>query len=407
MLSGEIWQNSNFRLFLISRSVYSLCLAGLPALLIVSTVKQGGSSDTLGMVLGAGALPAVLGALFSPKILQKISQRGLFISAAIAWFFVAIFMSVVSYFEFRSRVLLIVISFLLELIGSVFYPSIGSYLPQIVSKDLLKTANSTRAMVGNALGVLGPILFTVIATEGSLVGSWLLIAILMVVAVATQCKLPAGRLVSPLAPGGVLAEAKSGLRVFFGNETIRAVVLFSGLWHLIVWGTYMVAGPLLIQKWHSSLAWWGWMEGAFALGTVLGSFVARRVRGDVMYVCVLGMFPQAILLALLAMGAPIWSFLLTSLISGLSIAAGGVLWITWVQSTVCEDEIPSVLSWDYLFSEGLAPIGYLVVPGVISVIGLEAAGFSMGLVCILAGCILLLTVWLRRMLSVAGSKEHG
>ncbi len=405
-MSSEIWENTNFRWFLISRSVYSLCLAGLPALLIVSTVKQGGTSDTLGMVLGVGALPAVLGALFSPKILQKVSQRGLFISTSIAWCFIAIFMSGASYFEFRSRAILIVVSFLLELIGSVFYPSIGSYLPQIVSKDLLKTANSTRAAVGNALGVLGPILFTVIATEGSLTGSWLLIAILMLVALATQCKLPAGRLVSPLAPGGILAEARSGLRIFFGNETIRTVVLFSGLWHLVVWSTYMVAGPLLMQRWHSSLAWWGWIEGAFALGTVLGSVGARRVRGDVMYLCVLGMFPQAILLAMLAMGSPVWTLLLMSLISGLSLAAGGVLWITWVQSSLDDEEIPSVLSWDYLFSEGLAPIGYLVAPVVISVIGLKLAGFWMSLACLLVGCLLVLTAWLRRMLTVAGSKEH-
>ena len=71
--------------FLVSRGLYVLANSAVPVLLAIAVASEGYSASGVGLVLGVGALPGILGALLAPQMLVHVSPKTMFGGAAAAW----------------------------------------------------------------------------------------------------------------------------------------------------------------------------------------------------------------------------------------------------------------------------------------------------------------------------------
>lgn len=376
--------NRHFGWFLFSRGLYALADSSLPALLAVSVVTQGGRVSDLAWVLGVGAVPAVAGSLFTPGLLRHVTQKTLFQWTCLAWGVITLIVGILDLFHMVSLWVFIAVSFLLELVASTLYPAIGSYLPQIVEEKDLKRANSQRAVVVGAVGVAGPALASALAVFGSRWLAWACLAALMGAAFLAQTGLAPGA----KAPGGeqgIVQNLSIGWRFFRASPGLVAIVLYSGLWHLLAWSAYMVAGPWVLEANYGALWSWGVLESLFAVGLILGGLLAERVRGATQVVCVGSLLPILVLLLALAWHWPLWSLFGIAGISGAALTVAGVHWATRVQAETPEEMIAATFSFDYLLSEGLAPLGYLVMPMMFAMVSVDLALIAVAALCLVVG----------------------
>ena len=61
--------------FLVSRGLYVLANSAVPVLLAIAVASEGYSASGVGLVLGVGTLPGILGALLAPQMLVHVAPR--------------------------------------------------------------------------------------------------------------------------------------------------------------------------------------------------------------------------------------------------------------------------------------------------------------------------------------------
>lgn len=224
--------NPQFLRFLCSRGLYAFAVAALPALLAVSVVSHGGGTSEIAQALGVGAVPAVLGALLTPGILRRITQKRLFGLTCLVWTVTAATTAALELLGLADTRPLVVVSFLLEFVGATLYPAIGSYLPHVVGQEDLRTANAQRSVVVGLAGVTGPVLLATLAALGPHWLAWALVAVLLLAAWASQIGMVPGSR-SRGADGGPFADARAGLHFLRNSPGILTIVLYAGVWHLL------------------------------------------------------------------------------------------------------------------------------------------------------------------------------
>lgn len=381
--------NRNFSAFLVSRGTYGLAASALPALLAVSVITKGHGVSDLAFVLGIGALPAVAGALFSPALLRRFSQKSVFQATCLIWSAITLAIAVVELVSSLPLWGLIGVSFLLELVTSTLYPAVGAYLPQLVEKSQLQEANAQRSVVMGTVAVAGPIFISPVAALGLVWQAWLALSMAMIVAFYMQSRLPSGHHAGASSER-LLDALASGWEFFRRSPGILTIVCYSCLWHLLGWSAFMVAGPWLLEHEYGALWAWGLIEGVFAAGLILGGMLAPRIKGPTGTICISSLFPLLILLLGLTFHWPIWLLICLGGLTGMMLTVGGVHWSTRIQQDTPSEMIAPVFSLDYLFSEGIAPLGYLLMPFIIAALTLTPALLLVSVGCLTAGALAIL-----------------
>ncbi|WP_255574503.1 MFS transporter [Austwickia sp. TVS 96-490-7B] len=360
----------NFRLFLVSRGVYTIAISGLPALLAVSVVSQGGGPGELGVVLGIGALPAILGAIASPAVLRRFDQRALFQASCVVWVGGCLTVGLLELTRGVSYFVYVLVTFCLELVAAMLYGAIGSYLPSIVPEGKLQEANGVKSTVFGLAGVAGPLIAVPVTAsgDGGRSAAWFGVAALMFLGMLCQTQLPSGRRADGLSGevGNPFSSSWGYLRRCPG---MLVVIFYSAIWHVLGWSCYLVGIPVLLRQNYDSLWAWGVMQAFVSGGVVIGGLVAVMYKASTGRVCITSLLPLLLLVLMVATSAPLWSVTLMSAVSGVGLSVGGVHWATRVQREVPEVLIPAVFSLEYVMSEGVGPVGYLGVPLVMSVFG--------------------------------------
>lgn len=377
-------RNPGLAPFLLSRFAYVIGATGSPVLLTLTTLGASDSLSSLAVVLGAGALHAVAGAFVSKWLSDRLSARGLLALTAGLWVLAAGITGAWFAVAAVPVAWLCAVSFVIELSAALQYPSLGSYLPQVVADADLGAANSARSFTTGLAGILGPVLF---AFTGGLVPvslSWLLLAGVMVISALPLARLPREQAFE--ADGlGVWKDMRAGWSYFWSCRGLWTVVVVSGIWHLFGWSALTVVGPVVLRNQYDDLRIWGWLQAALAAGSLIGALVAARVSVQRVAAWALASLAPAMVLAgLLSVHAAVIWLLVLAGVTGASLSIGSVLWASAVQREVPRARMSQVFSYDYLFSEAINPIGLLMIPALVAAAGGEITLLRTASVAILA-----------------------
>lgn len=372
--------------FLVSRGLYVLANSAVPALLAIAVASEGYSASGVGLVLGVGALPGILGALLAPQMLVHVSPKTMFGGAAAAWIVICGGIAMLSHAGSVGLGVYVTVSFALEFVASIMYPTMGSYVADLVRSDLLDRMNSARAVVAGLCAVAGPGLIAVVQSWRGVADAWWLVSLLMLVCLLSQARLPKGRRTGR---ADRVTALKRGLRVAARSRGVLVVLVGSGVWHFTVWGSYMTIYPVMLRDDYRALWFIGVSESLFAVGGIVGSLLrvpSRLSRPVLCLVALLSFVPVPVGVVL---GAPLWLVAALVCVSSTVIASTSVAWETFLQSRVERDALPSVFALDYLAGDGAAPLGYVAVPALAVWLGQGVGVLTTAGACVLVlvGCL--------------------
>lgn len=285
-------------------------------------------------------------------------------------------------------------------------PTMSGVIPELAPAGLLQEANSvlrlglnTARMIGLAVGGV------LVATIGA---DWALgiDALTFFVSAAVIATLGPG---APVEADGtrLLADLRTGAREFFARQWLWVVVAQFSFVVAVTQASIGVLGPIVAKQHLGGAPAWSLIVAADALGSLLGAFVALRVRPRrPLLVATLASFTLAAPMLLLGLPVPAAAVAAAALASGVGSDVFGVLWETTVQREVPPRMLSRVSAYDWLGSVGLAPLGIAVAGPVASAVGARPAELGCAAVSALACGLALLSPQVRGLQAPRQERKH-
>jgi predicted MFS family arabinose efflux permease len=227
----------------------------------------------------AGALPWLLFSLFSGVYADRLDRQRVIVVVNVVRGLVVTALAVTVLTGVVSIPIIYVSTFLLCTCETLADTAAASYVPSVVPRDQLQTAN-TRLMatftVGNMFVAkpLGAYLF--VAAAALPFGFNALTFFIAAIFIALMKKVP---VTVPQQPRrGVLAEAAEGVRWLFRHRLLWAIAVAMGLGNLMFAAAFAVFVLYARQRLGVSEVQYGFLLTAFAAGGLLGTAVAGRLR---------------------------------------------------------------------------------------------------------------------------------
>jgi MFS family permease len=370
------------------------------------TLQVSGSALTLSTVLMIGIIPRTLLTLFGGAIVDRSSPRLLMLgSNAVRALLVGIFAVLV--LSGRAQLWhLYVLSLLVGVVASVFYPAFDTITPTLLPEEELAAGNALLQGSAQLASLIGPVLAgAIIATIGTATGNGLAFAVdalsFTAAAIAlglmrggnrthaqteTDSEDPAAKSSSSL-----LSEIGGGIQYVWHHPALRGMVLVT------LGASFAVAGPAEIglatlahNRFHSAAAF-GLMLTAFGLGALLGTIAAgalgeMRRRGATL-IALCAMFSLGLMLIGVAQNVVVAGIILALLGAGNGLI--GVSIMTWLQAGTAPHMRGRVMSLFAFGNFGLTPLS-LLFSGIIAQANVTLL-FTLGaaLMAVVTVCVLL------------------
>jgi MFS family permease len=268
-------------------------------------------------------------------------------------------------------------------------PAFTGLIQQLVTPDLLQKANAILGLARSPSQIAGPAIGAVLVTVAS--PAWALAADATTFAISGLLTLSLRLGIVPRgAMGSVLGDLRQGWREFTTRTWVWTIVGYFGLYQLTLFPALLVLGPFVAKEQLGGAGAWGTILAVEAFGSVIGGVLALRVRFSRPLVAItLLAMPEAVILLLLAVPAPVPVIAATALVAAMGLTVGNVVWFSTLQRHIPEHAISRISSFDWLGSVVFNPIGYVLVGPLSTVIGVSQTLLLAGSLNILFGFILL------------------
>jgi predicted MFS family arabinose efflux permease len=369
---GGVPAQRAFRLLFGAQSISSLGDRLVPVALAFAVLDLTGSASGLGIVLAAQTIPLVSFVLFGGVWADRLPRRRVLVASDLVR---ALSQGGCAALLLTGSARLWELAALQAVYGTArafFGPAALALVPETVNSAQLQQANGLLALSDNVAGVLGPAVAGVIVAVSrpgwglavdavTFVGSAGCVALMPPVAAAVRERAP------------MLRELRDGWSAFHARRwlwiTVASFTLFVGL----AWAPWQVLGPQIARDSLGGPGAWAAIMAALGAGSIAGGLIALRVRPRYPLRATLVLFVTATpaMLALVAAHAPLPLILGLALIDGGAGTLFNTFWFTAMQSDVPADELARVVSWDYLGSTAILPLGQALSGPVAASLGLS------------------------------------
>ncbi|MFD0020359.1 MFS transporter [Streptomyces sp. NPDC058382] len=349
-----------FRRFLLAHLVSATGSAMAPVALAFAVIGRGGGAQSLGIVLAANTVPTLVFLLLGGVLADRMSRsRILFLGnlgAGLAQAAVAVLVAVGA-----ATTLAISVCACLSGVSAAFIaPAAQGIASRLVPKEHLQQANALVRVPGNAVKIIGPVVGGfVVALAGP---AWALGWDAATFAVAALLLLGLRLAGSVSSGGGVVGELRDGWAGFRSRTWLWSYTV-AGTAVVAAWlGGYQLLGPLVAADSYAGARSWGLVQGAFAAGLLVGTFVClvwkpRRL----MLICVVTSSGIMLPLAALGLELPLVCVLAAAAVAGVGMDVAIVAWSTIMQQHVPDAELGRLGAFNAVGERIAIPIAYLLV----------------------------------------------
>ncbi len=355
-----------------------------------------GSASALGLVLGAQTTAVVVFVLIGGVIADCVSRRALTLGAHAVCGCILLVLGLLLITGRPSVLTLAGLSAAFGTATAVYGPAWTGLLPALVRSENLQQANALQQTSSAAAGIAGPAAAGVCAvTTGP---GWAIIADAgtFFFSVATLALVQWGQ-VPRGAARSWFRDLCEGWKDFWTRKWFRDFVLGMSVVNLL-YAVYAVLGPVMSRRYYGGAAAWATVVTSAAIGSVLASLVAMRLRPR--YPLRLALFVSApACLTPVAFAA----LLPLPVIAASGALGGGVLivveslWQTSVQRHVPERVLSRASSYDWFGSLIAYPVGLAVAGPIAAVAGPRLVLFAAGILLIAETAMLLAVPSVRRL----------
>ncbi|MFF2652102.1 MFS transporter [Streptomyces sp. NPDC058045] len=347
-----------FRRYVLASLISATGTAMAPLALAYAVLGEGGGAGSLGVVLATNTVPTIVFVLAGGVLADRFSRSRLLFAgnllAAGAQGVVAVLVGS----GHATTATIAACGFVSGVATALTVPAARGAVPQLVPAEALQQANALLRLPGNAVKVLGPVIAGLIVAFAGPAWAlgWDAISFLVAALLLLGMRLPA-----PVAAESAVAQLRSGWRAFWSRTWLWTYTA-AGTAVVAAWlAGYQLLGPVIADRQYAGARDWGLVQGAFALGLLVGTLVCLRLR-PYRLLAVAVTTGAALLLPLTAMGLGLalpW-VLGSAVLAGIGLDVAVVTWSTAFQQHVPEGELGRMGAFNDVGERLALPLGYLV-----------------------------------------------
>ena len=361
-----------FRLLWVGQTTSAVGDSMIGVALAFAVLELTGSASDLGLVLAALTASRVVFILAGGVWADRLPRRVVMLAADAVRAAVQASVAVALLTGVAEIWHLVVAAFVSGAASAFFVPAASGLVPDTVTPDRLQQANATMTLSRSATDLFGP------ALAGGLVAlagpGWVFAidAGSYVVSTATLLFLPVRRGAALELRQSFFADLRAGWREVT-TRTWLWVSLVADSVANVGMAAFYVLGPLVAADELGGAADWGIILSGAAVGGLLGSFAALRLRPRRPLVASYALLLLAAL-QLLALTPPLPVLLVasTSVLAYGGMSFGNTVWETAMQQRVPREALSRVSSYDWMISLVLRPLALAAVGPAAGLAGRDA-----------------------------------
>ncbi|CAA9525961.1 MAG: hypothetical protein AVDCRST_MAG85-3235 [uncultured Solirubrobacteraceae bacterium] len=399
----------DFRLLLGAQGISVFGDRMVSVALAFAVIEIGGSPSEVGLVLAAATLPLVGSVLIGGVVGDRVSRRGLMVTADLVRVATQAAMAVLLLAGVAEVWSLALLGGLTGVATGFFNPASTAVLPEVVlDAEKLQQANALRSTVASASEIGGPVAAGVLVAS---VGAGYAIAVdAATFAVSAACLALLRPTVRPVRePSTFVDDLRGGWVAFRSRRWLWSTLVYFAFGNML-WAAWTGLGPIVAERDLGGAAVWGLVMSGFGVGALAGSIAATRIDPDrplVVVAAIEGFFMVPI--AFLAAGAPVALLVFATFVSGAAMMIGMSVWSSALQRHVPGESLSRVSSYDWFASYLFYPLGLAIWGPIADVLGLSTTlWLAFGLVlATIAALLALPDVWRLRRMPQATAAESG
>ena len=367
--AGSLWSYKGYRLFWYNTTIFVLGASAFPIALAVTVLDAGGTATSLGLILGARVLAAVLFSPFAGVWSDRLPRKQVMIVADL-FRAVLVFGMVFISAPQLPHILLALAVFLMGIGDAFGMASGGAIMPSLLPDEKLPAGNVARGIVVRSATIIGPgiggvsvfliggrmtFLFTAIAFT---VGTYFLIQIKEDINSNKKVREP------------FMVEMREGLRTVWEIPWIGAMIAMASFQLMVVIAAESVLLPVITRREFGTNTAFALSAAAFSIGGVISAIacVKLKIKHQGRFCVLVWML---LVITTLALAFPISeSFVvLAYLLAGFSVGPWEAFWNSAIQREVPRELQGRVFSIDHMGSAGLMPLGMVLVGPAVTLFG--------------------------------------
>jgi len=362
-------EERNFRLLWLGQSGSTIG-DGLSFVAIAFAVLQiGGSATEIGIVFAAYSLPHVVFLLAGGVWADRLPRNLVMLTSDAVRAVVQLWLAFLL-FSGSAQVWQIVIAASLHGAASAFFvPASTGLMPQVVSAGRLQQANALMAISRSAAFVIGPALSGLLVAAGGPGLVFAIDAVTYLGSIITLALLRIERVASDVARASFLSELTHGWNEVRSRDWLIGSLVAFGVSNIAM-GSFMVLGPVIVDRELGGAAEWGLIMTTGALGALLGGAIALRWKPA---------RPLAVGFAVMLVAAtrtlslippfPVIVIALSAMATLVAITISNTFWETVLQQRIPQASLSRVSSYDWMVSLAFQPVAFAVVGPLADTIG--------------------------------------
>jgi MFS family permease len=364
--------SGNQRLYICARAISQFGTELSVVSVAFAVLNFSSSALSLGLVLGARTLPAVVFMLIGGALADKYPNKPLLVGSDVVAFATQTALSVMLLVDIRCLPLVMTLQTVLGCATSLFRPTAASTVNRIASPQERLALNAKVSVVENVACLAGPVasglLVVVIGAAGTIALDAL--TYLMSALLLLRVKIPG--------PQGISEHRSPMSNLAKGWDYVRRQPwMIAGIGQFLVFqssfAVFFTLGPILSSTREYGTARWGFIVTAFGAGALLGSIAVARmpVRRHLvaMEVSLAAAIPSVLVLAY---STSLVATLITTAVAAAGFAVTDVYWDTILQNRTPSENIGSVFAISGVGSATLRPFGYLMAGSIAASLGAES-----------------------------------
>lgn len=367
--AGSLWSYKGYRLFWYNTTIFVLGASAFPIALAVTVLDAGGTATSLGLILGARVLAAVLFSPFAGVWSDRLPRKQVMIVADL-FRAVLVFGMVFISAPQLPHILLALAVFLMGIGDAFGMASGGAIMPSLLPDEKLVAGNVARGIALRSSTIIGPgiggvsvfliggrmtFLFTAIAFA---VGTYFLIQIKEDINSNKKVREP------------FMVEMREGLRTVWEIPWIGAMIAMASFQLMVVIAAESVLLPVITRREFGTNTAFALSAAAFSIGGVISAIacVKLKIKHQGQFCVLVWML---LVITTLALAFPIsQSFVvLAYLLAGFSVGPWEAFWNSAIQREVPRELQGRVFSIDHMGSAGLMPLGMVLVGPAVTLFG--------------------------------------
>ena len=387
-----VLRHRDFRLLWFAQSSSVIGDSIVTVALALFVIDLTGSATDLGVVLAAHALPLVgfllIGGVWADRLPR---QRVMIVTDVVRFGLHALLAVLIISGELRIWQL-VVIEMLFGTAEAFFRPAASGLVPQTVPEAEIQEANALTTTFSNVAEFVGPALATVLVLGVGAGAAFAIDAGSFLISAAFLWRVrPRPRGTPPVAArrGTMWSDVREGFEEVRSRAWVWVTLSAFCIALFVALAPWYVLGPSVAREQYGGIGVYGLVSAALGAGTIAGSLIGIRwrprypMRSAMLFVL---LWPLATIL--FAAGVSLFVVMPAIVIAGTGIALFDVWWLTALAERIPPDKLSRVTSYDWMFSLGLVPLGYLLAGPLASAFGaveVLIAGSALGLLALAMG----------------------